>query len=268
MSELVPISWPALIGSLLLLIIPLALSAWLRVPLLHPILVSSARMAGQLFLVGIILVYLFQWDDPLLNLAWVMGMLGFAAFSTLQSSQLNPRPLILPVFAAFTIAGLGMLLLFNAFILDLDRILEARYLLVIGGLLIGNAMKGNVIGISRFYHDLQQHQEVYQQRIGLGAIPFEARKPFFREAFQAALQPQIASMATMGVVFLPGLMTGQIISGVSPVAAIKYQIAIVIAIFASMAGSVALAMLFSMAKGFDRFGRLREGVFRDGRKGY
>ena len=262
MNEIAHIAWPALVGCLLLLLIPLGLSAWLQIRLTRPILIAAGRMAGQLFLVGIVLVYLLQWDEPVLNLAWVMGMLGFAAFSTLQSSQLNPRPLILPVFTAFTISGLGMLLLFNAFILDLDRILEARYLLVIGGLLIGNAMKGNIIGISRFYHDLRQHQEGYQQRIGLGATPFEARKPFFREAFQAALQPQIASMATMGVVFLPGLMTGQIISGVSPVAAIKYQIAIVIAIFASMAGSVALAILLSMARGFDGFGRLREGTFR------
>jgi putative ABC transport system permease protein len=265
MNELATLTWPALALSLMLLLIPLGLSAWLRVNLTRPILVAAGRMAGQLFLVGIVLVYLFEWDHPALNLAWVAGMLGFAAFSTLQSSGLNPRLLGLPVFAAFSLAGLGMLLLFNALILDLTRILEARYLLVIGGLLIGNAMKGNVIGLSRFYQDLQQHQATYQQRIGLGATPFEAQRPFLREAFRAALQPQIASMATMGVVFLPGLMTGQIISGVTPVAAIKYQIAIVIAIFASMAGSVALGILFSHYRAFDGFGRLKGTVLQ--RKG-
>lgn len=267
MNEVLGISWAALAGSLLLMLIPLGISWWLKAGIIKPMLVSVGRMAGQLFLVGIALIYLFNWNHALLNTTWVAGMLGFAAFSAIQTSGLNPRLLVIPVFAAFSSVSISILLAFNAFVLDLDNILDARYLLVIGGLLIGNSMKGNVIGISRFFEGLSQHQQAYQQRIGLGVTPFEAKMPYFREAFRAAMQPQIASMATMGLVFLPGLMTGQIISGVTPGTAVKYQVAILIAIFTSMAGSVALAILFSMKTGFDDFGRLKPTVFAKSRKG-
>lgn len=262
MHEVVSISWLGLGISALLLLIPLALSWWLKASLVQASLMAAGRMAGQLFLIGIVLVYLFEWNHAALNLAWVVAMLGFATFSTIQSSSLNVRYLALPVFGAFTVAGFGTLLVFNALILDLDRILDARYLLVIGGLMIGNAMKGNVIGIGRFYEGIDQNPEAYQQRLGMGASPLEARMPFFREAYRAALQPQLASMATMGLVFLPGLMTGQIISGVTPTTAIQYQVAIVLAIFAAMAGSVALAIALSMLFGFDAYGQLRDGMFR------
>ncbi len=262
MHEVLSISWWDLAISALLLLIPIGLSWWLKASLIRTTLIAAGRMAGQLFLVGMVLVYFFEWNHPLLNVAWVMAMLGFATFSTIRSSGLNLRFLSLPVFIAFTFVGLGILILFNALVLDLDRILDARYLLVIGGLLIGNAMKGNVIGIARFYESIDQNQEAYQQRLGMGATPLEARMPFFREAYRAALQPQIASMATMGIVFLPGLMTGQVISGVTPLTAVQYQVAIVLTIYAAMAGSVALAIALSMPFGFDAFDQLREGIFR------
>ena len=86
--------------------------------------------------------------------------------------------------------------------------------------------------------------------------------PFFRDSMEAALNPTIASMATMGVVFLPGMMTGQIIGGAPPDTAIRYQIAIMIAIFVCIVPSITVTILFSLGRCFDGFGNLRREVFR------
>lgn len=262
MNEAADISILSLAVGFLLLLIPLGLSFWLGAGLAKRMLIAAGRMTGQLFLVGIVLVYLFKCDNPWINMAWVAGMLVFATFSAVSNSELNYRRFLLPVFGALTISSITILWFFNSVLIDLDNILSARYLLVIGGMLIGNSLKGNIIGISHFYEALRKEEKKYLNRLGLGATTFEALAPFFRDSLSAALKPTIASMATLGLVFLPGMMTGQIIGGSSPTTAIKYQIAIVLAIFACIAASVALTIIFSVRSSFNSFGVMESGVFR------
>ena len=77
-----------------------------------------------------------------------------------------------------------------------------------------------------------------------------------------AIKPSLASMATMGVVFLPGMMTGQIIGGSSPLVAIEYQIAIMIIIFVSTMLTIGLTVLFTMKQSFDGYGLLKREIFQ------
>lgn len=246
-----------------LFLIPILLSWYFRIRIIKELLIGIGRMTAQLFMIGIILIYLFDWNNSLINLAWVAGMIFFATLATIRTSELNYSRFLLPVLLAFLISTFFILFLFNGFLLDLDYIFEARYLIVIGGMLLGNSLKGDIIGISHFYQAIRRDEKRYFYHLSMGASQFEALLPFFRESMTAALKPFIASMATIGLVSLPGMMTGQIIAGATPFEAVKYQIAIMVAIFNSTTVTICLTILFSVKQSFDSYGILKKNVFKN-----
>lgn len=263
MNQAVDISIWAMALCYTLLLIPLAFAWYFRIDIIRRLLVAVLRMTVQLTLVGVVLIYLFRWDNTLLNLAWVLAMVIFATFSAINNSELNYRRFWGPVFAALFLSSVSLLLFFNGILLDLSNVFTAQYLIVIGGMLLGNALKGIVIGISDFYKRLREERERYLYHIAAGATQWEGVIPFFRDGLKAALNPSIASMATLGVVFLPGMMTGQIIGGSTPDTAIRYQLAIMVTIFACITLSVILTIVFSLRHSFDGYGNLRPEVFRE-----
>jgi len=128
---------------------------------------------------------------------------------------------------------------------------------------LGNSLRGNIIGVSSFYKSIKRNERRYLYRLSVGASLYEALKPYFRAGMITSLQPTIATMMTIGIVSLPGMMTGQMLGGASPMVAIKYQIAIMIAIFVSVSMSVALMILFTIKSSFNGYGVLKKGVFKD-----
>lgn len=246
----------------LLLLIPLGIAWYLRIKVIRKILIAALRMTVQLSLVGVVLIYLFQWENNWLNIGWILLVIIFATGSAINNSDLSVRRFVLPVFLALLISGGSILLLFNGFLLQLENIFTAQYLVVIGGMLLGNALKGIIIGISNFYQAIKTQEHIYRNHLAFGASQNEALIPFVRQALKASLSPTIASMATLGLVFLPGMMTGQIIGGSSPDTAIRYQLAIVIAIFVCITLSVSLTILFSVRYSFDGYGMLKRNIFR------
>jgi putative ABC transport system permease protein len=95
----------------------------------------------------------------------------------------------------------------------------------------------------------------------LGASLREAVRPYLRDAIKAAVNPSVATMATMGIVSLPGMMTGQILGGAMPTTAIKYQIGIMICIFTAMVVAALVNILLSLPVAFDDHQRLKEDIF-------
>jgi putative ABC transport system permease protein len=247
----------------LLLLIPLGIAWYFRIGILKRMLIAVFRMSLQLAAVGVALIYLFRWDNPWLNISWVLAAIVFATYSAIHNTELNYRKFALPMFIALVLSAGSILFFFNGILLRLENIFSAQYLIIIGGMLLGNALKGIIIGVGAFYKAIHNNRDRYLYHLAAGAGQMEALIPFFREGMKASLSPSIASMATMGIVFLPGMMTGQIIGGSSPDTAIRYQIAIMITIFVCITLSVVLSVLFSTRNSFDGFGNLREGVFRE-----
>ncbi len=245
-----------------LLVIPLALSVFMRLGIVKQLLISAGRMTGQLFLVAILLIYLFRWDNPLLNVAWVIVMMFFACLSAMVNSKLAFRRFFVPVFLAYFVSTGLVLLFFNMVIVNYDNIFTARLMVVVGGMLLGNSLNSTIIGISHYYESIRKEGKRYLYLLSLGANQQEALLPFFRDALLAAMRPFMAGMATMGLVSLPGMMTGQILGGSDPETAIKYQIAIVLAIFTALTVSVALSIYFTSRKAFDAYGILKADLFR------
>ncbi|MCB9266854.1 MAG: ABC transporter permease [Lewinellaceae bacterium] len=264
MNTAVNIPLSAMALCYLLLLIPLGIAWYFRIGIVQRLLVAVLRMTGQLAAVGVALIYVFRWDNTWINIGWVVAAVGFATFSAVNNSELNYRKFLAPVFIALFLSSGSILLFFNGILLSLGNIFTAQYLIIISGMLLGNALKGIIIGIADFYKAIRNSRGRYLYHLAAGAGQMEALAPFFRDGLKASLNPSIASMATMGVVFLPGMMTGQIISGSSPDTAIRYQIAIMVTIFVCITLSVTLTILFSVRQSFDKFGNLREEVFREG----
>lgn len=259
----VDISYLSLAVCFLLLLIPIGLSYAVRLNIINTTLVSAFRMTIQLFLVGLFLKYIFDLNNSVLNISWFTMMIVFATSSVIRSTKLGIKFFLLPSFAAFLIANFFVLLYFNFFVVSLSNIFDAKYLIAIGGMLLGNSLRGNIVGIGDFYNDIRKSEKTYNYYLSLGASRLEAIIPFFRKSLNAALKPTIASMATMGIVSLPGMMTGQLLGGSSPLVAIKYQIAIMIAIYAATTLSIFFAIVFTLRTSFDEFGILDKAIFRE-----
>ena len=256
------ISYFSLFVCSLLLIIPFAVSIVLKLGLVRDGLISVLRMAAQLVLIGVFLKYLFQLNNPFVNIGWLLAMVTVATFNVIQKVKVNMRIFFAPILFSLIVATFCTVMYFNMFVIRLSDITDARFLVVIGGMLLGNSLRGDIIGIDNFYKAIQRNEPRRLYALASGATLFESLVPYFRESLIAALQPTIATMATMGIVFLPGMMTGQILGGVSPILAIKYQIAIMVAIFTATTIAINMAILLTIRTCFNAYGVLKEQIFR------
>jgi len=254
------ISLVSLLVCALLLAIPLFTSRYLKLGMGKSIAISVARMSLQLFLVGLLLTYLFDVQNMLLTGIWLVIMISFATFTTIRNAGLAWKIFLWPIVLAYLLSALPILFYFNGLVARVN-VMDPRFAIAILGMLLGNAIRGNVVGLNGFVQDIKRNRNRYLYRLSLGATAFEASKPFFSKNLASAIKPTLASVATMGIVFLPGMMTGQIIAGQDPVGAIKYQIAIMIVIFATTVLSILLVFIMSRKVAFDGYGMLRGDIF-------
>ena len=239
-----------------LLIIPLGAMLWLRIPMVGKTLVAVARMTLQLAFVGLYLQVVFQLNNPWVNSLWLLLMLVVADLSVMRGARLRLRPFALPLFFALVMGTALPLLCFVGPLLNRPGLMEAQYVIPIGGMILGNCLRADIIGIRYFYESLKKSEKAYLLALAQGARIREAILPYLRDACEAALMPTVATMATIGLVSLPGMMTGVILGGTSPSAAIKYQVAIMIAIFVGTTITVLLAIILTIKNTFTPYGVL------------
>lgn len=252
----------SMIAAYLLLILPLAILLHLRVPLIRQSAVSIIRMTLQLLFVGLYLQLVFVWNNAWLNVAWLAVMISVADGSIIRGCRLKISRFALPLFVALLVGTALPLLFFMGPILQRPNWLDAQYVIPIAGMILGNCLRADIIGLRGFYEAIAGNEKAYHQSLAQGARLREAAQPFFRDAIEAALMPTVATMATIGLVALPGMMTGVILGGADPMTAIKYQIAIMIAIFCGTAVTVYLAILLTMRRSFNAYGILDRNIFR------
>lgn len=245
----------------ILLLIPLLGVWYYKLGIARSLLISTFRMVIQLVLVGFFLEFVFRLNNWLINLTWFLVMITVAAFSVIKNSDLKQKHFLLPVLLSLVLSNFFVVLYFNYFIVNLDFILDAKYMIAIGGMVLGNSLRSNVVGLGDFFKAIRKDEQLYFYQLSLGATRFEALRSFAKKSFVAAMNPTIATMATMGIVSLPGMMTGQILGGSVPLVAIKYQIAIMIAILASTVLSISLSIFFTVGKSFDKYGILNKSIF-------
>lgn len=252
------ISWGNLLFGYLLLVLPIAAMWYYRTGLVKDTLIAAFRMTIQLFLMGLYLTWLFDKNSMWLNLLWLVIMIGVSTGTTIRRSELNWKKFAVPVALSTLIALVIVDAVFLGITLQLDNFFDARYFVTISGMILGNSMKQNIITLNTFYKTLEDQRADYRYCIANGASRKEAVMPFMKTAIKRAFNPQIATMSVLGLIALPGTLTGQIIGGSAPDVAIKYQILLMLAIF--IAAMITVVISVNVANRFlfdewDDFGK-------------
>lgn len=225
----------------LLLIIVLLIMKKSKVNQTKLLLIASLRMSVQLVIVGYLLQYIFGNPKPIFTVIFLIVMIVFSIDRVIRSRKDLNNEFKLAIGASLTFAGLFVLFFFVVIVVK-KSIFNPQYTIPLEGMIIGNAMTGINIGIKTFMDSINKEKSKINTLLNLGVEPKDILKPFANSALETALIPTLNSMVGMGIIFLPGMMTGQILSGTVPTTAIMYQIAIMIAICASVCITVFLSL--------------------------
>jgi putative ABC transport system permease protein len=229
------IGWSGLAASLVLVVVAVGVSAWQGLRLEGPILLASARAAVQLLLVGLALDLVLSPDRSVwLAWAWVVLMVGFASVTVARRAPEIPSalPLSLAALSAVCVVSLGVIFGFGIFPA------EARAIVPLAGMMIGNSMTSTVVAGRRIVGELRDKRDEVEARLALGQPWPQASRPYVRDALRTAMTSQIESTKAVGLVFLPGAMTGLILAGADATDAVLVQLAIMYLILGSVATSV------------------------------
>lgn len=254
MDNALTISHWALGGFYLLLLLPLLLFQRWQLGLGKTMITSVLRMTLQLAVVGLYLQTLFAFQNPWLNSVWLSLMVVVAGFTICRRAGVSVKRVMPAVLAGHIVALVAVLPPLLAGVIQVEPWWQAQYLIPVAGMLLGNCLAANVLALERWYSSLKERQDEYQFYLALGAP--KPALPFIRTAVKAALAPQLASMTTLGIVSLPGMMTGQILGGTAPLLAVKYQLVIMVAIFISATLSVTTSLYVASRYAFNRYGQL------------
>lgn len=219
---------PISIARIALSLVPLVLLGWIY----HRsnrggglILYATGRMLVQLFLMGFVLVFIFQIESALMIIPVLVFILSISSWIALRPLGLRNAKRYGRIFVSVGIACGGMLFYVLFLVIEASPLYQPRYFIPLAGMIFANAMTAISLAGERFDDERSRGVNVDQ---ALAA------------AFKAALIPQVNAFLAVGLVSLPGMMTGQIIAGVDPLLAVRYQIVVMAMIFGSAGLSVAL----------------------------
>ena len=231
-------------GAALLILVNAAISLALRLDLHRRLLLAALRTTVQLLLVGLVLEWVFalsRWYLVLALMAWMSFAAGFAA---VRRTPLRYRGIwldsIVSVWASsWLIAATA---LFG--IVDVEPWFRPQYAIPFLGMILGNALNGVSLGLDRLGQELSSRRFEVEGLLALGASRWEAARGPVRAAVRTGMIPIVNSMMIVGIVSLPGMMTGQLLAGVEPVQAVRYQVVIMFLIASATAlGTLGVVLL-------------------------
>ncbi|AXH11121.1 ABC transporter permease [Halarcobacter bivalviorum] len=195
------------------------------------IIIATFRMIIQLITIGYLLVFIFKSNDIKIGIFIVLFMIVVSSWITLRNTVNKSFNHYLQILLAVAISGLVNLIIIIGFVLDLESLYEPRYVIPLAGMVFANTMNALSLAVERFEKEIER-------------TSFEEARQI---AFKACMIPQINSLLAVGLVALPGMMTGQILSGVDPLIAVRYQI-MIMAMTLSSAGISAIVYFLLKAK--------------------
>jgi len=227
----------------LLLLIVLFIMKKAKIDQTKLLILASFRMTVQLVLAGLVLTYILGNPHPLFTVAYLISMTTFATVRVLNKNRdLNNK---FKLAIGLSLAGAGTLIVFFfvQIVVGMD-FFNPQYTIPLSGMIFGNAMTGLTLALKSFSENLKAQRSRVESLLYIGVTPKKILLPFVNNALETALLPTMNSMLGMGIISLPGMMTGQILSGTLPMTAILYQIAIMIAITTVVCLSVFSALYF------------------------
>ena len=190
---------------------------------------ANFRMLIQLLLIGYVLTFIFETDEPIIIALVVLFMILMSAWIAMRPlKEKGVYPFVI-IFISLALSGLAVLFLISQFIVDLPRWFEPRFVVPIAGMIFANSMNTVSLAGERFFIEKDHGKDYLSSR---------------KVALETALIPQVNALFAVGLVSLPGMMTGQILSGIEPLMAARYQIMVMCMIFSTAGLSAVTYMSF------------------------
>lgn len=225
------ISYVTLLAVFFFMVVPLWLSYKQKLGLSKDILIASSRAFIQLLFIGYIITFVFSIQSPSLFSLLIIVMVVIAARACAKRGN-DFRYAFWIAFSAIFAAEVISIFIWVAFGMVEY---EGQYILPMSGMIIGSSMVAVSLTFDRLKREFELTKDLIMGKLALGATNRQASQDLIETTVKAALIPNVESMKTIGLVQLPGMMTGAIIAGASPVIAVKYQLVIVLTIFGNAA---------------------------------
>jgi putative ABC transport system permease protein len=232
-------------ASLALVAIAAAVSLWRRADLEADLGIAVLRSFLQLTAIGFVIQAIFDSDSLWLVALLLAAMVAFGTATALRRARdvphaLTPVALALAAAAAVTLALVLALGVFPA---------EPRYLVPVGGMVIGNAMTATAVALNRLADEISAQAGRVEGTLALGATAWQAARPLVTRSLRSGLIPLIDQTKTTGIVAFPGTLVGALVAGAEPVDAVRLQLILLWLLL----GSVALAALIATSLGYRGF---------------
>ena len=251
-------AWDLALGAALVVALALA-SLPARLGVARPLLMAAVRTILQLLLVGYVLDILFDIDSPWLVALWAFVMLAVAGREVVarQSRRYRSGRGYGIGLGSMFVSSFAVTILAVTVVISVDPWWEPRYAIPLLGMILGNTMTGVAVALDRLTVSAWEHRSLIEQRLMLGQPYAMATSGLRRHAMRAGMIPIMNSMAAAGLISLPGMMTGQILAGIAPIEAVKYQIVVMFLIAAGTGFGTMLAVRWGTDALFDDRERLR-----------
>lgn len=253
-SETIIIGWLELVLATCFMMAAGAVSVVMSLGLLRSLAIATLRTYLQLIALGFVLTWIFSTHSAWIVLAMFLFMMLMTAQILLKRVKHSPGNLYLSTFTAVFLSGVVVTFSVTGLVVQVEPWYDPRYVLTIGGMVLGNSMNGIALALERLFDDLHKRGAEVNQALAFGATPWEASLPSIRTALSAGLTPILNSMSAVGLVSIPGMMTGQLLAGADPVEAAKYQIVVMLMISAASALGSMCSVYLVYRRAFDSDG--------------
>lgn len=246
----IPISNAQLILSVVLILITGFVSALFKLGLLKSLIWGTIRAFLQLTLIGYALTFIFDINRLYIIVPILLLQCYIAAREASGRITRAPERSLGISFLALTASTFIVGLIVVMLIISPKPLYSARVMIPIFGMILGNSMNGIALSLDRMLSEINAHIEQVEQLLCLGASPWEAVKDYAQTAVKSGMMPSINALMVVGLVSLPGMMTGQILAGMNPQNAVRYQFVVMIMITAAVAIGCMLIVGLSYKKVF------------------
>ncbi len=243
-----------IVASLALVAIALLIAVWQRTKLEVDIVTATARAFVQLTAIGFAIQFIFDRDEIWFVLILLAVMVGFGTYTARHRARAVPA-CVIPIALALTLAAvttLGLVVVLGVFAP------EPRFLIPVGGMVIGNAMNAASVALNRMADEVETGRAEIEAKLSLGATSRRASEGVIVRSLRSGTIPLIDSTKTAGLVFFPGAMVGMLMAGASPLDAVKLQLILLYALLGSVTISAMTASLLAYRGFFTSDHQLRE----------
>ena len=196
---------------------------------------GTVRTFAQLFMMGYVLKFIFQLNNVILILLLYAFMIFWATHAIRGRVGEDKIRFFIPTYISMVTSYMLVTIMVTGVIVQVKPWYTPQYFIPLGGMIISNSMNAITIALDRMFSDFRKQRPEIELALCLGATYQEATQDILRDVIKAGMIPSINALMTVGLVALPGMMTGQILAGSDPFTAIKYQILVMLMLVASAA---------------------------------